>query len=210
MKRALVFVLIFCLLGLFAGCGDTSQSSGANPTDASLSNRGFAADPANEAVTAEASAAPTPQPTPEPTPQPTPEPTPQPTPEPTPQPTPEPTPQPTPEPTPQPTPEPTPQPTPEPTPQPTPEPTPQPTPEPTPQPTPDPTPQPGQGTGGSGNINEKHSDVRDYVLNMNTMKFHYPNCSSVKDIKDKNRWDYTGTREEIIEMGYVPCKKCNP
>jgi DNA-entry nuclease len=60
----------------------------------------------------------------------------------------------------------------------------------------------GPTAGGSGE--------RDYVLNKNTMKFHYPSCSSVKDIKEKNRWDYTGTREEIIDMGYVPCKKCNP
>ena len=200
MKRALVFVLIVCMLGLFAGCGSKSQSSGTNLTEASLSNRSIAAEPANEAETTESPAAPTP----------TPEPTSEPTSEPTPQPTPDPTPQPTPEPTPQPTPDPTPQPTPEPTPQPTPEPPPQPTPQSTPEPTPQPTLQPGQGTGGSERTNEEQADVRDYVLNTNTMKFHYPSCSSVKDIKDKNRWDYTGTREEIIEMGYVPCKKCNP
>lgn len=50
----------------------------------------------------------------------------------------------------------------------------------------------------------------DYVLNKNTHKFHYPWCSSASDIKPKNRWDYTGTREEIINMGYQPCKRCNP
>lgn len=50
----------------------------------------------------------------------------------------------------------------------------------------------------------------DYVLNKNTMKFHKPSCSSVKDIKYSNRWDYTGARDDIIAMGYVPCKKCNP
>ncbi len=52
--------------------------------------------------------------------------------------------------------------------------------------------------------------MHDYVINTNTGKFHEPSCSSVKEIKDSNRWDYTGTREEIIEMGYVPCKRCNP
>ena len=83
----------------------------------------------------------------------------------------------------------------EPSPQPTPEPTPQPTPEPTPEPTPQPTNNPA---------------VCEYVLNKNTMKFHYPSCNSVKDIKDENRWDYTGTREEIIDMGYDPCKRCHP
>lgn len=49
-----------------------------------------------------------------------------------------------------------------------------------------------------------------YVLNTNTMKFHYPTCSSVDDMKEKNKQIYTGSREEIINMGYVPCKRCNP
>ncbi len=53
-------------------------------------------------------------------------------------------------------------------------------------------------------------EVRDYVLNKNTMKFHDPSCKSAGQIKEKNRVDYTGTREEIIEMGYEPCKNCNP
>lgn len=56
----------------------------------------------------------------------------------------------------------------------------------------------------------KASGGASYVLNTNTKKFHKPSCSSVKTIKDKNREDYAGTRQEIIDMGYVPCKKCNP
>lgn len=50
----------------------------------------------------------------------------------------------------------------------------------------------------------------DYVLNTNTMKFHYPDCSSVNDIADKNREDYHGTAEELIEMGYTACGRCKP
>ena len=50
----------------------------------------------------------------------------------------------------------------------------------------------------------------DYVANKNTKKFHYPYCSSAEDIKEKNRWDFYGTREELIEKGYDPCKRCNP
>lgn len=57
-----------------------------------------------------------------------------------------------------------------------------------------------------GNAKEE----RDYVLNKNTKKFHYPWCSSADDIKKKNRKDFTGTREEVISQGYVPCKRCNP
>ena len=49
-----------------------------------------------------------------------------------------------------------------------------------------------------------------YVLNTDTKKFHYPTCSSVDDMKEKNKQIYTGSREEVINMGYAPCKRCNP
>ena len=49
-----------------------------------------------------------------------------------------------------------------------------------------------------------------YVLNINTRKFHYPYCDSVNDMKEKNKQEYTGSREEVIEMGYSPCGRCKP
>jgi len=49
-----------------------------------------------------------------------------------------------------------------------------------------------------------------YVLNTNTMKFHYPDCGSVQDMKEKNRAFFTGNRDEVIRQGYDPCKRCNP
>lgn len=49
-----------------------------------------------------------------------------------------------------------------------------------------------------------------YVANTNTMKFHYPSCSSVGDIQPGNRWDFVGDRAELIAQGYQPCKRCNP
>ena len=49
-----------------------------------------------------------------------------------------------------------------------------------------------------------------YILNTNTKKFHYPDCSSVKRMSEKNKMYFTGDREEVIAMGYVPCKNCNP
>lgn len=49
-----------------------------------------------------------------------------------------------------------------------------------------------------------------YILNTNTKKFHRPDCSSVKQMKDSNKEEYEGTREEVIEKGYDPCKKCHP
>lgn len=51
---------------------------------------------------------------------------------------------------------------------------------------------------------------QDYVANKNTLKFHYPSCSSVAKMKQANRWDFHGTREELIAKGYVPCKRCSP
>lgn len=50
----------------------------------------------------------------------------------------------------------------------------------------------------------------DYVLNQSSMKFHYPFCSGAAEIKESNRWNYHGTRESVIEMGYSPCKLCDP
>ena len=49
-----------------------------------------------------------------------------------------------------------------------------------------------------------------YILNMNTYKFHYPYCSSVGQMNESNKWYFTGTRDEAIAMGYVPCGRCNP
>ena len=49
-----------------------------------------------------------------------------------------------------------------------------------------------------------------YVLNTNTKKFHYPDCASVDEIKEKNRQDVSWDRDEVIAQGYVPCKRCNP
>ncbi len=49
-----------------------------------------------------------------------------------------------------------------------------------------------------------------YVLNTNTKKFHYPSCRSVKQMKEKNKQDYTGSRDDIISMGYESCKICCP
>lgn len=50
----------------------------------------------------------------------------------------------------------------------------------------------------------------DYILNTNTKKFHYTWCSSVDQMKEKNKSYYTGTRDEVIGMGYDPCGRCKP
>lgn len=49
-----------------------------------------------------------------------------------------------------------------------------------------------------------------YVLNKSTKKFHRPSCGSVSKIKEKNRGEFEGTRDEIVHMGYDPCGNCKP
>ena len=49
-----------------------------------------------------------------------------------------------------------------------------------------------------------------YILNTNSKKFHKPGCSAVSQMKESNKAEFTGTRDEVIAKGYEPCKKCNP
>ena len=69
--------------------------------------------------------------------------------------------------------------------------------------------------GGIGGNSTQQGDsssggVQSYVLNTNTMKFHYPSCSSAQKISKKNRKDYTGSRDDLISQGYAPCGNCHP
>lgn len=67
----------------------------------------------------------------------------------------------------------------------------------------EPTPTPSAGT------NAEIKEVA-YILNTNTKKFHYPSCSSVGQMKESNKKEYTGNRDDLINQGYEPCKRCNP
>lgn len=49
-----------------------------------------------------------------------------------------------------------------------------------------------------------------YILNTNTKRIHYSYCSSVDDMKEKNKQGWNGTVDEAIAQGYVPCGRCNP
>lgn len=49
-----------------------------------------------------------------------------------------------------------------------------------------------------------------YIGNKNTKKFHLPSCSSVAQMKDKNKVYMECTKEEAIAQGYEPCQRCNP
>lgn len=58
--------------------------------------------------------------------------------------------------------------------------------------------------------NGGQQDGQTYILNENTKKFHDPGCSGADDIKKKNKREFTGTRDELIEDGYEPCGRCQP
>lgn len=54
------------------------------------------------------------------------------------------------------------------------------------------------------------SAEKTYVLNTNTHKFHDPDCSSVSQMKEKNKKIVTESRDQIIAGGYDPCGRCHP
>lgn len=64
----------------------------------------------------------------------------------------------------------------------------------------------------SGTASASASDTKEgtYVLNTSSKKFHDPGCSSVSDIKEKNKQGYSGKRADLVSQGYKPCKRCNP
>lgn len=49
-----------------------------------------------------------------------------------------------------------------------------------------------------------------YILNTNSMKVHMPDCSSVDDMVEKNKDEFTGSYETLLQHGYEPCMRCNP
>lgn len=49
-----------------------------------------------------------------------------------------------------------------------------------------------------------------YILNVNSKKFHRPSCSSVDQMKEANKREFEGSRDELLLQGYEPCKRCTP
>lgn len=66
------------------------------------------------------------------------------------------------------------------------------------------------GQSNAANTTSDHEINQDYILNINTHKFHLPDCESVKNIKKQNKQSYTGTRQDLINQGYEPCSNCQP
>ena len=49
-----------------------------------------------------------------------------------------------------------------------------------------------------------------YILNTDSKKFHRTTCSSAKRMKDENKAEFNGNRDELIAQGYSACKICKP
>lgn len=62
----------------------------------------------------------------------------------------------------------------------------------------------------SDQISGKTAVVTEYILNTSTKKIHYPDCKSVKQMKDKNKKSTTQSRDSLINQGYSPCGNCRP
>ena len=63
---------------------------------------------------------------------------------------------------------------------------------------------------GAGQDADADANAATYILNTNSRKFHIPSCPSVGRMSEKNKQEFTGTRDEVIGMGYDPCGNCNP
>ncbi len=50
--------------------------------------------------------------------------------------------------------------------------------------------------------------ISTYVLNTNSKRIHMPECSSVDDMAEHNKAEYTGTRDALIADGYKECGSC--
>lgn len=58
------------------------------------------------------------------------------------------------------------------------------------------------------NVKDSDSTIV-YVGNSNTMRFHRPDCPSVSEMAEHNKVEFS-SREEALQQGYEPCKRCNP
>lgn len=57
---------------------------------------------------------------------------------------------------------------------------------------------------------EPAEELRSYVLNTASRRFHKPGCSAVEKMAEKNKETVTASRDDLIEQGFVPCTRCRP
>lgn len=49
-----------------------------------------------------------------------------------------------------------------------------------------------------------------YILNTAGKTYHLPDCPSAESMRKENRQEFTGTRNELEELGYTSCSRCQP
>jgi len=49
-----------------------------------------------------------------------------------------------------------------------------------------------------------------YLLNISSKRFHAEDCGQGKNIKTENQEVFSGSREQLLELGYQPAGCCNP
>lgn len=54
------------------------------------------------------------------------------------------------------------------------------------------------------------TEVKTYIVNIKSKKFHNPDCEGAKKMNAANKKQYKGSRQSLISNGYSPCQKCNP
>ena len=54
----------------------------------------------------------------------------------------------------------------------------------------------------------KDEEPATYIINKSSKKFHVPSCSSVADMKPQNKTESNKSKNELIKLGYSPCKSC--
>ena len=49
-----------------------------------------------------------------------------------------------------------------------------------------------------------------YILNPASMRFHRPGCAWSEKIAPERRIEYSGDRQILVDVGYLPCHYCEP
>ncbi len=49
----------------------------------------------------------------------------------------------------------------------------------------------------------------EYIINVKSKKFHLPECSGAQNISEKNKREFKGTKEQLLNQNYTPCGICN-
>ena len=63
---------------------------------------------------------------------------------------------------------------------------------------------------GNSPATPKEAVTATYILNTNSKKYHLPSCHSARKIKEANKKEFSGSRQEVQELNYQPCGICKP